>query len=173
MAATAGGAHRLATDARAFEQQRQRIGKKLRFARTGCRTERGQTIALFGLVPFDHFVGGMALPLELDGGVGEIAACRLAIQTLRPHLHPGVELGAGIAGMSGLQIAPDGIGLFGGAPQRLADKFVLRAEMPIERHLVGQGGIGDGIDADAADAALTKKLHGRRDDALPRRDAIF
>lgn len=109
MTAAAGSAHGLAADARAFEQQRQSIGKKLGFACAGRRTERGQAITLFSLVPLDHFVGWMALALQLDGGIGEIAAGGLAVQTLRPHLHPGVQLGArivGIADSRSRQMAP-------------------------------------------------------------------
>ncbi|MBB4434329.1 hypothetical protein GGE18_004457 [Rhizobium esperanzae] len=124
-------------------------------------------------MPLDHFVGGMALTLQLDGGIGEIAAGGLAVQTLRPRLHPGVKLGARIAGIGRLQIAPDGTGPFGSAAQRLADQLVLRAKMPVERHLVGQSRVGDGIDADAADAALAEKLRCGRNNTLPGRDAIF
>ena len=173
MAAAAIGAHGLAADPRAFEQQRQRIGKELGFSCAGRRTERGQMVTLLGLVPLNHLMGGMTLALQFDGGIGEIAAGGLAVQTLRSHLHPGVQLGAWIAGMRRLKIAPDGAGLFGGAAQRLADEFVLRAEVPVERHLVGQSRVGDGIDANATDAVLAEKLRSGRDDTLPRRDTIF
>lgn len=124
-------------------------------------------------MPLDHFVGGMALALQLDGGIGKIATGGLTVQTLRPQLHPGVQLGARIAGIGRFQIAPDGTRLLGGAPQRLADQLVLRAKMPIERHLVGQSRVGNGIDANAADAALAEKLRGCRDDTLARGQAIF
>ena len=40
--------------------------------------------------------------------------------------------------------------------------------MPVERHLVGAGGLRDGIDADAAKAVFSEQVARRRDDAVPR-----
>lgn len=173
MAAASIGAHGLAADTRTFEKQRQRIGKQLGLARTGRRTESDQAIALLCLVPFDHLMSGMALALEFDSGVGEIATGGLAVETLRPHIHPGIQLGTRIAGMLHLQLTPDDARLFRGPAQCFADEFILRAKMPIKRHFVGESRVGDGIDADAADTVLAEKLQGSRDNTLPRRDAIF
>jgi hypothetical protein len=41
--------------------------------------------------------------------------------------------------------------------------------MAIERHLVGAGGLGDGVDADGVDAVAVEQLAGRGEDALARR----
>ena len=46
------------------------------------------------------------------------------------------------------------------------DKVVLRIEMPVERHLVGAGRLGDGIDADAAKAVAMEQIARRGEDAF-------
>src|SRR5277367_6245587 len=40
--------------------------------------------------------------------------------------------------------------------------------MPVERHLVGAGGLGDGFDADAPDAVAMEQIAGGAQDALAR-----
>ncbi len=115
MAGTATVRHGLASNARAFEQQRQRIGKKFRLARAGSHAKCRKTIALHRLVALDQLVRRMALALQFDGSIGEIATCGLAVQTVSPVLDPGKQLAARIAGMGGFKIAPDLLGLFGGA----------------------------------------------------------
>ncbi|HEY8334394.1 MAG TPA: hypothetical protein VIQ05_11445 [Tardiphaga sp.] len=39
---------------------------------------------------------------------------------------------------------------------------------PIEGHLVGVGGTGDGFDANAVDSVATKQISGSREDSLAR-----
>ena len=112
MAAAAVTAHRLTRDAGPLKQKHQSIGKKLRLAGACGGTERSQALALLGLVAFDHFMGGMTLPLQLNCRIGEIATCRFSTQTLGPRLNPRVKLRTGIARMRHLKITPNLLGFF-------------------------------------------------------------
>ena len=57
-----------------------------------------------------------------------------------------------VARMVALEIPPHFVDLDGDAAQVGDDEIVLRIEVPVERHLIGAGGFGDGFDTHAADA---------------------
>lgn len=173
MAGTAPIRHGLAGDTCAFEQQRQRVGKKFGLTRTGGHAKSREPVALHGLMALDQFVRRMAFAFQFDGGIGEIATCGLAGQTVRPVFHPGKKLAARIARMGEFEVSPDFLSLFGGSAQSFAHELILGAKMTVERHLVGSSCIRDGIDADAANAALAEELRSRRDNTLPRGDSII
>ena len=57
----------------------------------------------------------------------------------------------------------------GGKPaQTFDDQLVLRFQMAIERHLVGAGGLGNGVDADLVKAVAIEKVTRHRDNPFPR-----
>ncbi len=52
--------------------------------------------------------------------------------------------------------------------QVFGHQLVLGRKMPVERHLVGFGGLSDSVDADGANPVLIEKLGRRREDACAR-----
>lgn len=158
MAGTAAIRYGLAGNARAFEKQRQRVGKKFRLACASGYAKSRKPVALHGLMTLDQLVRRMAFTLQLDGGIGEIATCGLAVQTVGPIFHPGKQLAARVAGMGGFKITPDFFSFVGSAAQCLTDQLILGTEVPVEGHLVRGGSIRNGIDTDATNAMLTEKL---------------
>ena len=58
--------------------------------------------------------------------------------------------------------------------QILRDQFVLRREVPVERHLIGAGRFSDRIDADCLDSMPVKQLaSGRKDARAGRNPAVI
>ncbi|TCU33810.1 hypothetical protein EV129_11451 [Rhizobium azibense] len=172
MAAATVAAHRLPGDAGAFQKKCESVSKKLRLPSPGGGTEFFKALTLLCLMALDHLMGRVSLTLQFDRRVGKIATGRLPVETLGSPLNPGLELRARVAGMHRLEFTPYCLGLFAGATQRLANELVLRAEMPVKRHLVGERRICNRIDANAAYAMFAEKLGSRRDDAFPRGDFL-
>ncbi len=81
-------------------------------------------------------------------------------------LQPGEELALGVAGMRCRDRVPGDVEFGGEAPQAFDDERVLRSEVAVERHLVGVGGLGNGVDADRVDAVAIEQLARRGEDAL-------
>jgi hypothetical protein len=73
-----------------------------------------------------------------------------------------------VIGMGGFKSIPDRLGVLRDLPQARNHQIVLRAEVTIQRHLVGASHVGDRIDTDRADPVLAKQIPGRADDALSR-----
>ncbi len=110
----------------------------------------------------------MARLRQLDRRIAEIAA---AIVRADQHRRPGdpvEQLSRRIAGIGSFDVAPDLVDRRSGAIEALDDQVVFRTEMTIERHLIGAGRLGDGVDADAADAVAMKHVLRGDDDALAR-----
>ena len=107
---------------------------------------------------------------QLDGGIDEgAAALGLGGLVGAKKAQPGEQLAHGIVEMRRRDAAMGGVHLGGKPAQAFGDQLVLRGEMAVERHLVGAGGLGDGVDADAADAMAIEQVARHRDDPLPRR----
>jgi hypothetical protein len=66
-----------------------------------------------------------------------------------------------VAGMIAFDIAPHFVDFDGDATQISEDQIVFRIEVPIERHLIGAGGLGDRFDADTPDAMTMEQVPGR------------
>src|SRR5580693_4785792 len=110
----------------------------------------------------------MALFRQLDRGVRKIAAALVTCDKFRRLLDEAIELANGIARARGFDLGPNLVGLFPLIIQIFENQFVLRAEVTIERHLVGASSFGDGLDADPADAAAVEKVLRTVDNALAR-----
>ena len=65
---------------------------------------------------------------------------------------------------------PGGVDELGSFAQIFRHQFVLGAEMAVERHLVGAGGVGDGLDPHRPDSMPIEQLAGNREDALAGRN---
>ena len=68
--------------------------------------------------------------------------------------------------MQGGKFIPLTLLLAGDFPETGADQIVLGAEMPIQRHLIGAGGLGDRVDPDTPDTVLVEQAASRRHDPL-------
>ncbi len=112
----------------------------------------------------------MAVPGELDRGVGERAAPAAAlVGELRHPAQQIAQLRLGIAGMLAARRLPQRLALFGELAEVGGDQLVLGGEVPVQRHLVGAGGARNGFDPHRADAVAVEKLARRLQDALARR----
>ena len=109
----------------------------------------------------------MALLGQFDGGVGEVApAVVLGDETCAARSRKPYKLADGIAGALALDVGPDFLGFLALVIEIFEDQIVLGIEVAVERHLVGAGGLGDGLDADAANAVAMKQILRRLDDAV-------
>ena len=162
------GADALAADARALEQQRQRIGQQFGLRR--CRPpRRGRRGGRDG--PILH--SSMSRRAGWSASVSSTAAlarCSLARRRGRSRRPAAPRRAAGprVARMTAPRAPPQRLGVGGHRLQALDDQVVLRAEMPVERHLVGAGRLGDGLDPDAADAVLVEQVARGRHDPVAR-----
>ena len=73
-----------------------------------------------------------------------------------------------VAGVVLLEAIPNGVDLAGDVAQTRHDEIVLRAEVTIERHLVGISSLCDRVDPNPPDPVLAEKIAGGADDAVPR-----
>ena len=87
-------------------------------------------------------------------------------------LEPGAKLRPRVAGMGLLEPVPAAVGLARGLAQICRHQIVLRAEVAIERHLVGAGSLGDGIDPYGPDSMPVKQIAGDRQNAGARRNSL-
>jgi len=71
-----------------------------------------------------------------------------------------------------LEPGPAAVGFARGLPQIGRHQVVLRTEVTIERHLVGAGRLGDGIDPHSPDSVAVKQIPGDRQDAGARRNSV-
>ena len=106
---------------------------------------------------------------EFDRRVGEIAAALVVGDEFRRLSDEAVKLADRIARALRFHLGPDLVGLAALVVEIFEDEVVLRAEVAIERHLVGVRRFGDRLDPDAADAVAMKEVERAGDDALARR----
>ena len=66
----------------------------------------------------------------------------------------------GSPGCSDFDFGPPSFGFERHVAQTLNDQVVLRAEVTVERHLVGAGRLGDRIDANASDSVFVEQVPG-------------
>ena len=71
-----------------------------------------------------------------------------------------------------LQPGPAAVGILGDLPQIGRHQIVLRAEMAIQRHLVGAGGLGDGVDTHSPDPVPVKQILRYRQNPGARRNSV-
>ena len=162
-------AGRLPADAGAVEQQREGVGQHFRLRDAGAAAQRRQAVALLDLQFLDQASRRMAVLGQFDRGIGEIAAPVVGRQALRRADRATTATAPAMSpGFFALDVLPDRVGLRRDAAQIGDDQIVLRIEVPVERHLVGAGGLGDGLDTDAANAVTMEQLAGRQQDSLAR-----
>ena len=162
------GAGALAADAGAFEKEDERIGHQVGVGDAGCATEAGKAVAVRRLEALDETAGGMFGLGEFDRRIGERAAASVDEDAAAALLHPAVQLRERVAGIARGERLPHGFDFVGDFLQAGDDEIVLRAEMPIERHLVAAGGFGDRLDADGAQAMPVEQVARGGDDPLAR-----
>jgi hypothetical protein len=162
----------LAADAGTFEEQRQGVGQQIGFRNPGASTEARQAIALRRLEFLDYASRRMIALGQLDRRIGQVAAAAIAEHAFGAAANPSMQLRERIIGMSGFKSVPDRLGLPGDLAQAGDHQIVLRAEVTIQRHLVGPGRLGDRFDPDGADAVAIKQLAGGRQNAGTRGDFL-
>jgi len=157
-------------DARPFHQQEELVGDPLRPRVSRLAHQRDQALALAALVHLDHPARRVLAPGELDRGVGERAAAHARFARPLRHLPQQIaQLRLGVAGVLGARLVPHPFALGGERREIRRDQLVARAEMAVERHLVGAGSGGDGIDAHRVDAIAVEKLARRLQNTSARR----
>src|SRR3984893_7774367 len=111
----------------------------------------------------------MVLVRQLDRSVGECtAALGLVLLEVADMAQPSYELAFRIARMGSGDRIPGNVEFPREFAETCGDQHILRREVAIERHLVGTGRLGDGVDADGMDATAIEQLAGGREDALTR-----
>jgi hypothetical protein len=107
----------------------------------------------------------MILLGQLDRRIGERAAALVGRAGALHGLSQPRSCPRGIAGMRGAAARPRTCRPSAGA-QVFGHQLVLGREMPVERHLVGAGRLGNRLNAHRADAEPVKQIAGRRQNAL-------
>jgi hypothetical protein len=111
---------------------------------------------------------------QFDRGVGERAAAVIGRPDVGGHfLDPRPQLPARIAREFGRSPAPAGLGFSRKPAEVFRYKLVLRLKMPVERHLVRAGRLGDRFDPHSPDSMAIKEIGRGRQNALARRDSII
>ncbi len=158
----------LATYASTFEKQRQGVGEQISLRNPGLAAEPCQAIALSRLEGFDDASRRMIALGQFDRRIGHVAAAAIADRALGAATNPGMKLRERITWMGGFESVPYRFGLPGNLVKASDHQIVLRAEVTIQRHLVGSRHVRDRVDTDPSDPMLAKEIPGRADDALPR-----
>src|SRR5262249_36779414 len=158
----------LAADAGAFEQKRQAVRKQIRFYDSGPLTKFRQAIALVPLELFDDMPRRMIAFGEFDCGIREIATAAIVENTLGTSANPRPKLPDRVSCIVAIKAAPNLVDFTCDVAQTGDDQIVLRAEVAVERHLIGAGHLRDRVNADPSDPVLTEEITGRADNALPR-----
>ncbi len=71
-----------------------------------------------------------------------------------------------------LQLVPAAIGGFRRLPQIFRDQLVLGLEVTVKRHLIGAGGLGNGLDPNRPDSMAVEQVAGGRENSLPGRNSL-
>src|ERR1700677_1228690 len=108
----------------------------------------------------------MALLCQFDRGVGEITAPPVLSDEDGGLVHEAVKLTSGISRILRLNFGPDFVRLSPFVIQILDNKFVLRVEVAVKRHLAGARGLGDRFDAHAPDALSVEEILRTVEDAV-------
>ena len=159
-------------DTGAFAYQEDFVGETLGIGELGIAAQANEPFAKCGLILADDPPRRMVLVRQFDRSVGKCtarsASLSLKSQTWRsqasswPFGSPACA--AAIASQATSNSCVSSL-------QACGDQHILRGEVPIERHLVGAGRLGDRVDADRMDAAAIEQLARGREDALARRQA--
>ena len=110
----------------------------------------------------------MTLLGQFDRSVGKIAAALVLGDKFRRLLDETVKLAGRIVRAFGFYLGPNLVGFLSFVVQVFENQVVLRAEVTIEGHFVGACGLGDGVDADPANAMTMEQILRGSDDALAR-----
>src|SRR5271166_3965485 len=162
------GSDAAATHSRAFNQENERIGEQLRPRCARGSAQSRQTVALADLEFFDHPQPRMAFFGQFDRSVRKVAATLVLRDKFRSLLDKAVKLADWISRVAGLDLRPYLVGLPSLIIQILENKIVLRTEVAIERHLIGACRLGDGVDANTANAAPVEQILRAHEDPLTR-----
>src|SRR5207249_2525950 len=128
----------LQADARALDQEEELVGDALGPGVSRLAHQGDQALALAALVRFDDPARRVLALGELDRRVGERAAAASGFGGELRHLpKEKAQLGIGVARMLRARRLPYPFTLGRELLQVGADQLVARAEMPVERHLVG------------------------------------
>src|SRR5271154_7516072 len=105
---------------------------------------------------------------QFDRRIREVAAPLVVEYKFGAASDPGVQLRQGIARVFRFDSGPPSSAFERHVAQTLNDQVVLRAEVTVERHLVGAGRLSDRIDADASDTVLVEQVPGGASDPIAR-----
>jgi hypothetical protein len=165
--ARAFNASTLAADAGAFEQKRQGVRKQIRFCDSGPPTKFRQAIALVPLELFNDMPRRMIAFGKFNRGISEIATAAIVENALGTDANPRGKLSQRIIRIFAIEADPNLVDLTGNVTQARNNQIILRAEVAIERHLVGASRLSDRVNPDSPDPVLTEQITGRTDDAFP------
>ena len=147
-------------------EQHQRIAEGFAIRDAGSSACFGHSLAVARDEGVQQRTGGGIFARLTENREDELAAA-VAARTSPRHLHdPVIERAGRIA--EHLGGAPFSIDLVDDGAKTGDGQILLRAEMPIERHLVAIGGGRDLIDADTLDAALAEEIARRIENAFAR-----
>ena len=147
-------------------KQDKRVGEQVGLRGAGAGAQSRQPLALTDLERLDHLEPGMTLLRQFDRGVRQVATALVLGDELSRLLDEAMELSDRIVGAGGLDLRPNLVRLLSLVIEIFENEIVLRAEVAIERHLVGARRLGDGFDADAANAMTVEEVLSAVDDAL-------
>ncbi len=129
--------------------------------------EVGQAIALTHLKFLDQPPPRVTLLCQFDRGVRKIAATLVLGDEFRRLLDKTVKLADRLARVGSFDLRPNLVGLLSLVVQILENQFVLRAEVAIERHLIGARRFSYGFDPNSADAMAVEQVLRARNQSLP------
>src|SRR5271168_3889331 len=97
---------------------------------------------------------------QFDRRIREVAAPLVIEYKLGAASDPRVQLRQGIASVYRFDFGPPSFDFERHVAQTLNDQVVFRAEVTVERHLVGAGRLSDRVDADASDSVFMEQTPG-------------
>jgi hypothetical protein len=104
---------------------------------------------------------------KFNRGISEIATTAIVENALGTDANPRAKLSQRIIRIFAIEADPNLVDLTGDVTQARDNQIVLRAEVAVERHLVGAGRLRDRVNTDPPDPMLTEEITGCTDDAFP------
>src|ERR1700692_2897492 len=125
----------------ASERQQKAVGEQIGLGDPGIAAKLRQPIALRGLEFLDEVPGRMPAFGQFDRRVSHVTAPAIVARALGTATDPGMKLRQRVIGMCGFKSGPNLVRLASDVAKASHHQIVLRAEVTIQRHLVGVGGI--------------------------------
>src|SRR3982750_1290504 len=147
---------------RAFEQHGKEIGGQARVLEPGCLAQAQDALVLAESMLLDHSPRRVIRVRELGEGIAERGSTLFhRAQLGRRALTPVLQQGLWISTMLGVEILPLLFLVRDYSAHPFRNQLVLRVEVAVKGHLVRLSRLGDGLNADAADSLLKKKIPSR------------